>query len=312
MKRVAITGISGYIGSALLSHLDSLENVERIVGIDVKPPKHSSPKLEFYCQDIFQPLGDIFAENKVDSAVHLTFVLKPTRDRIGAQQVDIGGILNFLEACKHTGVKHVLYLSSHTVYGAHPDNPLYLNEDSPLRPLPDFQYSWDKVETEKILHDFAASHPDVCLTILRGCPVIGPTAADAAVTLMFKPPVMIGVASHDPLMQFVHEDDLVELMIELLSQRKGGIFNVAGDGELRYSEIARLNGRRILWLPEWLLHPLMGLSWALHLQNDSPTSGLKFIKYPPVVSTEKVRKETGFQFRYSCTEALLSYLYANL
>jgi UDP-glucose 4-epimerase len=308
MKRIAITGISGYIGGKLFPRLESVEVVERIVGIDIKPLEASSPKLKFYWQDILQPLGDIFAENEVDSAIHLAFVLKPTRDRSGTQKVDIGGSVNFLEACRQTQVKHILYLSSHTVYGAHPDNPAPLNEDAPLRPLPDFQYSWDKVEAERLLRDFAASNEDVCLTILRSCPVIGPNAASSVVALMFKPPIMIGVAGYDPPMQFVHEDDLIELITTFLSQRRAGIFNVAGDGELRYSEVARLSGRRMLRLPQGLLHLMMDFSWKLHLQNDSPTSGLKFIKYPPVISTEKLKKETGFQFRYSSRDALLSFV----
>jgi len=306
--RIAISGISGYIGSRLFSRLDSMKAVERIIGIDVRPLKVSSPKLRFYCQDIFAPLGDIFAENEVESAIHLAFVLKPTHDRAGAHQVDIGGSLNFLEACRQAYVKHILYLSSHTVYGAHPDNPIPLTEDSPLRPLPDFQYSWDKVETERILRDFAVPNKDVCLTILRSCPVIGPNAANSVAALMFKLLVMIGVAGYDPPMQFVHEDDLIELITTFLNQRRTGVFNVAGDGELRYSEVAKLSGRAMIKLPEGLLRFLMGFSWSLHLQNDSPTSGLKFIKYPPIISTEKLKNETGFQFRYSSKEALLAFM----
>jgi UDP-glucose 4-epimerase len=312
MKRVAITGISGYIGSRLFSRLDSVENLERIVGIDLKEPRYSSSKLKFYCQDISKQFSDIFVENEVESAIHLAFVSKPTHDRAGAQQIDIGGSLNFLEACRQAQLKHILYLSSHTVYGAYPSNPTPLTEGSPLRPLPDFQYSWDKAETEQILHDFATSDKDVCLTVLRSCPVVGPNAADSVTALMFKPPIMIGVSGYDPMMQFVHEDDLVELIATFLIQKEAGIFNVAGDEEIRYSEIARLSGKRMLKLPERLLHLLMGFSWALHLQNESPTSGLEFIKYPPIVSTEKLKNSMGFQFRYSSREALLSFLGSEL
>jgi UDP-glucose 4-epimerase len=310
MKKIAITGISGYIGTRLLPRLNSLDEVEKIVGIDTQQPEYSSPKLKFYCQDISEPLGDIFVENEVDSAIHLAFILKPTHDLAGARQTDVGGMSNFLEACQKTKVKHILYLSSHTVYGAHPDNAMPLKEDSPLRPLSGFQYSRDKAEAERILRNFDASNKDVIVTILRSCPVIGSNAARSVAALMFKPPVMIGVAGYDPPMQFVHEDDLIELMTLLLEYKKAGIFNVAGDGELRYSEIARIYGRRMLSLPEKLLGLLMGFSWAFRFQSDSPTSGLEFIKYPPIISTDKLKKETGFRFRYSSKDALLSFLSA--
>jgi len=308
MKSVAITGISGYIGERLLARLHDLEEVASIVGIDLRPPRYSSPKLKFYRRHILEPLEAIFTENKVKSAIHLAFVLKPTRDVQGARQTDIDGTLNFLQACHQAQVKHILYLSSHTVYGAHPDNPVPLKEDAPLRPLSEFQYSWDKVEVERMLQNFASSHQDIKLTILRSCPVVGPKAANSVAALMFKPPVMVTVAGYDPPLQFVHEDDLVELIITLLRRKQAGIFNVAGDGVVQYSELAKLSGKRRLALPEKWLRLLMSASWVLRLQSESPASGLEFIKYPPIVSTEKLKKELGFKFTYSSREALQSFL----
>ena len=310
MKSIAITGISGYIGGRLLSRLDEIPSIGKIIGIDIKPPAKSSTKLRFYHREILQPLGDIFIENEVDSAIHLAFVLKSTHNKRRAWQVDIGGISNFLDACRQAGVKHILYLSSHTVYGAYPNNPVPLREDAPLHPMADFQYSRDKAEAERILTDFAASHRDICLTILRSCPVIGPNAANSIVTSMFKP-VMIRVTGFDPPLQFVHESDLIELMIAMLRQKKAGIFNVAGDGMVRYGEVIRLCGRKTIALPAWLLRLSMSLSWALHLQSESPASGLEFIKYPPIVSTDKLKRETEFQFRYSSRDALMSFIDSN-
>jgi UDP-glucose 4-epimerase len=119
---------------------------------------------------------------------------------------------------------------------------------------------------------------------------------------------MIRVAGYDPPLQFVHEDDLIELIMTLLSQRRAGIFNVAGDGEIRYTQVAALSGRRTITLPDKMLRFLMGFSWALHLQSESPASGLEFIKYPPIVSTEKLKREVGFQFRYSSREAVTAFV----
>ena len=308
MKRIAITGVSGYIGGRLLSRLDKVTSVDRVVGIDIRPPTHESAKLSFYCQDILKPLDEIFVENEVDTAVHLTFVLKPTHDKKSVQQIDIGGTSNFLQACGLAQVNHILYLSSHTVYGAYPDNNQPLGEDSLLHPLPGFQYSLDKAESERMFMDFAVSHRNACLTILRSCPVIGPNADKSVVTSMFQP-IMIGIAGYDPPMQFVHEDDLIGLILLLLLERKKhGIFNVAGDAEIRYSEVAKLSGRKMLTLPGKLLSPLMGLLWTLRLQRESPASGLEFIKYHPVVSTQRLKNETGFQFRHSSKDALMSYV----
>jgi nucleoside-diphosphate-sugar epimerase len=110
--------------------------------------------------------------------------------------------------------------------------------------------------------------------------------------------------------QFVHEDDLTRLIEIFLTQKKEGIFNVAGRGELKYSEVARMVGEKLLRLHDGLLKFLIRMSWALHLQNESPPSGLEFIKYPPVVGTDKLAKEIGFRFQYSTKEALSSFVSA--
>jgi UDP-glucose 4-epimerase len=109
-------------------------------------------------------------------------------------------------------------------------------------------------------------------------------------------------------MQFVHEDDLINIIGVLLGQGKGGIFNVAGDGVLKYSEIARLLRKRLLKLPGIFLKSVISFSWTLHLQSASPASGIEFIKYPPVVSTDRLKKELGFKFQYSSRETLLSFV----
>ena len=59
-------------------------------------------------------------------------------------------------------------------------------------------------------------------------------------------------------MQFVHEDDVVELMVACLEPGKPGIFNVAGDGTVSYSEVGRLVGKRMVKLPDIMLRFVMG------------------------------------------------------
>jgi UDP-glucose 4-epimerase len=121
-------------------------------------------------------------------------------------------------------------------------------------------------------------------------------------------PVMIRVTGYDPLLQFVHEDDLTGLMVAILKQKKAGVFNVAGDGCLRYSDVAGLSGKGIISLPDWLLKMVLGVSWSLRLQSESPPSGLEFIKYPPLVNTDRLKNELGFRFSYSSREALASFI----
>lgn len=307
MKRIAVTGISGYIGIRLLIQLEKIDEVDKIIGIDIRPPRYDSTKLVFYQQDTRLPMIDIFADNRIDCAVHLAFVVKPSRHQERSRQTDLDGASSFLQACENAGVGHIVYLSSHTVYGAHSDSTLPLSEDSPLRPLESFQYSRDKAESEQLFRSFADSHPDTIVTILRSCPVIGPNAGGSVISSMFQA-VIIRVAGHDPPLQFTHEGDLTRLISTVLKHQKPGLYNVAGDGYVRYSDLAEMCGKRSLIVPEWLLHQILSISWKLHLQNESPPSGLEFIKYPPLINTDCLKKELGFSFDYSSREALASFI----
>jgi UDP-glucose 4-epimerase len=307
MRRIAVTGVSGYLGDRLLQRLTRQEEVESIIGIDLSPPRSDSPKLRFYPRDVCDPFGDVLSDNKVDAAVHLAFAVRPSHDREGARRINIEGARNFMEACQQASVGTLLYLSSHTTYGPHPDNPVPLTEASPLRPIRSFPYSWDKGEADRMFQDWMAQCPDVCVNIVRACSILGPQGIGSVSAGMFQT-VMIRLIGYDPLVQFLHEEDLVALITTLLRKRKGGVFNAGGEGALRYREIVAETGRPCVAVPAKMLSAVLTLSWRLRLQNESPPGGLEFIKYPIVVSTEKAKEALGFTFRYSTRDTLRSYL----
>ena len=159
MKNVAVTGASGYLGQQLISRLERDDSVERIIGISRRAPKVASSKLKFYSHDICEPFDKIFAENNIDTAVHLAFVIRAARDIKAARATDIGGSKNFLDACKSASVKKVSFLSSFTAYGAYPDNPQPMGEDTPLRPNAGFQYPYHKAEADKMFQEFMKQNP---------------------------------------------------------------------------------------------------------------------------------------------------------
>jgi UDP-glucose 4-epimerase len=308
MKRVAITGISGHLGDKLLQRLDQEEGVESIVGIDCVPPRSESSKLKFYSHDIREPFGHIFEEHGIDSAAHFAFNLVPRHDAENARSINIDGTKRFLEACLQAPVEWMLFLSSCTAYGAYEDNPVPLLEDRPLRAPSSWTYAWHKLQCEQMFSDFKRDHPEKRFAIARCCPVVGPKGVASGLKEMFTPLVMVRAIGYDPEWQFVHEDDVTEVFLALMKQRLEGTFNVAGDGPMRYSEITSEVGRWGLPLPVWLLKAGLVVSWKLHLQSKSSPDGLGFLKYPVVLSNEKVQKTTGYQFRYTSREALQEYI----
>ena len=307
-RRIAVTGASGYLGRLLIARLERRPAVERILALDIRPPRAPfSPKVAFVHCDITKPLNDIFADHSINAVAHLAFRIKPDRDRAAAHAINVGGLANALDACGNAGVGRILYLSSATLYGAHPDNPPYLTETSPLRPVSGFQYAEDKFQAETLLAEYAACHPEVKIAILRACPILG-AAADNFIAKSFTRRALVAVRGCDPPMQFLHERDAARIIADCLFKGVHGIYNVAGRDRIRWSEMAEIAGRRLIRLPAPLLYRLTALSWTLRLQSNAPACGLDFIRYPWLVSAQKLAQEHGIVPEYTSREAWQAFI----
>lgn len=307
--RVAVTGAAGYLGRLLIRRLERCAGVAHILATDIRaaPPGEFSDKVAFVQHDIRAPIGGLFAERRIDAVAHLAFVIRAGRNERAVKGVNIGGLANALDGCANSGARLLLYMSSATVYGAHPDNPPLLTEASPLRPLSGFAYSDAKVEAEALLTNFAERHPDVGVCILRACPILG-ARADNFIAQNLARRLSVAVMGYDPPMQFLHEDDAADVMANCLLGGAAGIYNIGGSGGVRRSEMAALAGGRLLQLPAALLYGLTGLSWRLGLQSSSPSCGLDFIRYPWAVSADKLEREHGLAARYSSREAWTAFV----
>ena len=303
--RVAVTGAAGSIGSKFVERLAASDDVDGIVAFDALPVTAAHPKVTAFRQDIRQPIADILREYGVDAVVHLAFLLRPGRNREAVRRVNVGGTAQVVRGCQAAGVRRLLYLSSTTVYGPHPGDPQPYTEASLVRPVRGFQYAEDKAATELMLEVFAADNPATCVTVLRGCPVMGPRSENF-VTEAFSKVVLVSILGADPPMQFIHEDDLQEALELCLLEPVPGVFNVTGEGTVAFSEIARAAGRRSIAVPAPVLAALTQATWTLRLQSDSPASGLAMARWPWVASNEKLTRETGFRPRYTSREALMS------
>jgi hypothetical protein len=104
-------------------------------------------------------------------------------------------------------------------------------------------------------------------------------------------------------MQFVQENDLANILVRCITDPAPGLYNVAGHGEISWSEMAHTLGRTLVHLPAGLLYAGIAVAWKLRLQSDSPPNGLDFIKHRWTASTDKIRRELGVSFDCSSWEA---------
>ena len=305
---IAVTGALGYVGTVLIRHLVEREDVDSVLATDVREPNQAlGSKVTFVRQDVSEPFPGLFAEHEVDTVVHLAYVLRQSRNRQANRRVNVDGTRNTLEACRRGGVGRIVYLSSTSVYGAHPDNPQALTEEMLARPVTGFQYSEDKLESERLLNEFASAMSGVAVCILRCCPIMG-AHADNFIASAFDKPLLVAVSGTNPPMQLIHEEDMVRCLTLAVLGEAEGLYNMAGAGSIGWREMASTRGRHVVSMPAWLLYPLTQLTWALRLQSDSPAMGLDMIRYPWLASTKKIEREMGFNPRYSSRDAWAAYV----
>jgi UDP-glucose 4-epimerase len=292
----------------LLRQLEE-ESLEKLVAFDTRPPPLPIHNLASYRQDVGRPIENPLRENGVTTLVHLAFIRnqgRSRRDLRNTRENNLRTLRAVLDSCSRAGVQHIIYLSSHTVYGPRRDNPVPLTELAVPHPLPDFPFGYDKFLSEQVLESFAERHPETKVTILRVSPVLGP-GADNDIFRIFLNSQPLGVCGYNSPFQFLHEDDLARILSTVIQRPISGIFNVAGDGVAFYQEVVEAIPVRLRCMPAILAYPLIGCTWHLGLQRDQSTAHLEFMRYPILLSTAKLAQATGYRLKYTSLEALISF-----
>jgi nucleoside-diphosphate-sugar epimerase len=321
---VAVTGPTGTFGFGLMPLLQSEPRVERIIGIARRPfdpAEHGWTKLEYRQGDVRDPeaLEDAFAG--ADVVVHLAFMITGTASRETIRAINVGGTLNAFAAAAAAGAGRFVYASSVAAYGFHPDNPIGMNEDWPVRPADRLFYAQEKAELEQLLLAQDAAHPDVGLYLLRPPIVLGPhavgakdvmpapvaAAAKRMLELAHRLPVPVPVPAPDLPMQFVHEDDVGQALLKcVLAEGPPGAYNIAGDGIVTAGDILREVGLTPLALPAEL-GQLAARAAALIPRLPFVPPAVDWTEaaaHPAIMDTTKAKQELGWRPEYTGLEAL--------
>ncbi len=301
MATVAVTGAEGLIGRRLVDLLVADEQVDRVIGLDLGGADGATrPGHERRRADVRDPaIAAAFAG--VDVVVHLAFQLDPSRDEAAMHAVNVDGTRTVFQAAADAGVRKVIYVSSAVVYGAHPDNPLPITEDQPLRPNTPFNYAEHKAEIERWLWPWTSRHPDLTVTVLRPSIVAGPGVSNF-ISRQLDAPRFNAVRGHKPPIQFVHVDDVASALQHVLHRDLPGAYNVSSVGWLSFDEVTAISGRRVLAVPEELAFSLAERLWRLGL-GEAPAGQVPYLMHPWVVSVDRL-VATGWRPRRSNRDAL--------
>ena len=305
-QRILITGISRHLAARLAGRLEADPGVEHIVGVDLEEPELDLERTEYVRADIRNPLlVKIIRRSGVDTLVHLSIIATPTRvgGRSAMKEINVIGSLQLFAACqKSPGVKKLVMKSTTAVYGSSPQDPAVFTEDMGFQSAASTGYAKDATEVEQYARDFGRRRPDATVTLLRFANIIG-SQIETPLTRYFSLPVVPLAMGFDPRIQFLHEDDALEVLYRATREDHRGIFNVAADGVLLLSQIRRMCGRPGVAVPPPLAMPLARAIRRLGL-IDFPLDQIPFLIHGRVVDNTRLKERFGFTPAFTTRQAL--------
>jgi len=218
--------------------------------------------------------------------------------------VNVRGTRKLLDHCVHHGVQSLVVMSSSYVYGAFPENPYYMDEDSPLSASRSYPEIRDLVEVDTLATAFLWRYPHIRTAVLRPVNVIG-YYVHSMIGQYLRERRVPTVMGFDPMMQFIHEEDFAAAIALAVEQQLQGVFNVTGPGEVPLHTAIREAGATAIPLPEMLLLPALAGLFDFGL-FPYPPGALDFLKFPITVSGERFIDVTNFRPQYDLRETLES------
>lgn len=300
-KVVLLTGVSRYLGGLYARRLSADPSIERILGVDVVPPAHSIGRAEFVRADIRNPMiGRIMAQAAVDTVVHMNVLATPkdSGGRMTMKEINVIGTMQLLAACqKSESVERLVVKSSSAVYGSSPRDPALFTEDLNPRAMPRAGFGKDSTEVEGYVRGFSRRRPDVEITMLRLANVIGP-GIRTTLTDYFSLPIIPVPLGFDPRLQFLHEEDAVDVLVRATTGPSAGIVNVAGDGFVTLNQCAALARRPIMPLPMSTGDMIRVVIKRMGLVDFSSDQAA-FLAFGRGLDTTRMRSVLGFEPKHT-------------
>ncbi|HET7430743.1 MAG TPA: SDR family oxidoreductase [Nocardioides sp.] len=308
-KVVLVTGVSRDLGRRFARAVAADPGIDRVVGVDVVPPRGDIGDVQFIRADIRNPvIAKVIAKEDVDTVVHMSVIATPgsAGGRNTMKELNVIGTMQLLAAAqKAPGLQQLVVKSTSTVYGASNRDPAMFTEDMEPRRAPRSGYAKDVAEIEGYVRGFARRRPDVRVTTLRCANVIGPHVT-SPITSYFRLPVIPTPLGFDARLQFLHEDDLNGVLRHAVQAGAAGTFNVAGDGILMLSQAIRRLQRPSLPLPGFAVGGLGSVLRQARVADFSPEQ-LAFLTYGRGIDTTSMRQTLGFEPERTTAEAFADF-----
>lgn len=288
---ILITGAAGALAQKVI---EQLRDTCDLVAVDFREQVYLGDDIPSYCIDFNKRVfEDLFRRYEFDGVIHMGRIMSSQLTRMRRYNANVLGTQKLLDLSHKYGIKRVVVLSTFHVYGAVAYNPALIDEAAPLKSAGLSADLIDSVELENLANIYLWRYPELNITILRPCNIVGPGVRNTISTLLGseRAPVLAGFS---PMMQFIHIDDMADAIVLAYKKPTRGVFNVAPQDWVAYQHALKLCGCKRIQVPS--IPPLVPKMILGTLKLKSfPSYLMAFFKYPVVIDGRAFVNEFGFE-----------------
>lgn len=308
-KKILIIGISGGLAQITARLILNKRADVEIIGVDARDTDKCD-KIDGlktitmrYSRGNFESL---FRDNDFDAVFHLARISSSSNsaDQVKKRlDLSVMGTNRILDLCQRFKVRKVVILSTFHVYGALPDNSVFLKESSPLKASITYPELRDVVEMDQIGTSWMwKNQNDVSTVVLRPCNIIGNKISNA-MTLFLTSPVVLKPIDYNPMFQFIHEFDMARILFECIDNIQTGIYNVAPDDFTSLNDAIDILGSQTIPFPLFLGKQVNSVLKKVNL--DIPQYFVDYLRFSCLISNKSIKKYLGEHFfRFKVEETL--------
>jgi UDP-glucose 4-epimerase len=286
---IVVTGIVGRLGKRVCR---VLHRTHALIGVDRREFPDKPRDVVHHQFDMRRKkMRDVFRGGGVRAVVHLGVMHDPRASASDHHTWNVVGFGKMLEYMAQYGVKKLVVLSSANIYGPRPDNPQFVTEESPLLGSQEFSEIRDLIEIDMLAQSFFWRNSATETVILRPTHILG--GVRNAPSNYLRLPVVPTLLGFDPMIQVVHQDDVVRAIELALTPGVHGVFNIAGPEPAPLSRVIRSLGRPILPVPHGAAKRLLAGLFRYRL-SSFPAPELDHIRYVCMVDDRRAREKMGY------------------
>lgn len=336
---VLITGAAGYVGAMLCEQFAKRNDVSTIIALDKEPQPElltSIPNLEWITANTFNRAEweDRVRKGKPDIVIHAAWQIRELYGQRDTQwNWNIGGSRNIFEyALRTPSVRRIVHFSSAAVYGAYASNSLqyYYTEADPMRE-DSYSYGAEKRYSEELLRGMCKELGQERTSVLSGS-IIRPAAItgprgrfmrirfglQSALSGQLEGDFMYRIirllvsfvpATKRWVRQFVHEDDVVDIVAQLAfgESTPGSLetFNLTPPGKPVYApDMARAVGKRTLPIFPWMARLAYFVFWhATRGKIPTAAGSWRFYSFPILMDGTKLTRMHNYSYQHRSLDA---------